>query len=82
MEAAARVSALYRARIDGMAATGEEAEEVRRTMAIDRDLRLAGLRAERATYYRLGRQRKLSDALVRSLVAEVDQAETRLTQSF
>lgn len=82
MEAAARVSALYRARIDGMSKTGEEAEEVRRTVAIDRDLRLAALRAERSTYYRLGRERKLSDALVRRLVAEVDQAETRLTQTF
>lgn len=82
MEAAARLSDLYRARIDGMAKTGDEAEEVRRTLAIDRDLRLAALRAERATYYRLGRERKLSDALVRRLVSEVDQAETRLTQSF
>lgn len=82
MEAAARLSALYRARIEGMSKTGEEAEEVRRTVAIDRDLRLAALRAERATYFRLGRERKLSDALVRRLVAEVDQAETRLTQSF
>lgn len=82
MEAAARVSAAYRARIDGMSKTGDEAEEVRRTVAIDRDLRLAALRAERATYFRLGRERKLSDALVRRLVAETDQAETRLTQSF
>ncbi|MFT3971979.1 MAG: Na+/H+ antiporter [Amaricoccus sp.] len=82
MEAAARVSSLYRTRIDGMSKTGDEAEEVRRTVAIDRELRLAGLRAERATYYRLGRERKLSDALVRRLVAEIDQAETRLTQSF
>lgn len=82
MEAAARLSGLYRNRIEGMSKTGDEADEVRRIIAIDHDLRLAALRAERATYYRLGRERKLSDALVRHLVAEVDQAETRLTQSF
>lgn len=78
MEAAARVSADYRARVDGMAKSGGEAEEMRRAEAIDRDLRLAGLRAERETYFRLGRQRKLSDHIVRRLVAETDQAEARL----
>lgn len=82
MEAAARLSEIYRARVDGMSKTGDEAEEVRRAVAIDRDLRLAALRAERATYYRLGRERKLSDDIVRRLVTEVDQAETRLTQAF
>lgn len=82
MEAAARVSADYRERIDGISKTGNEADEVRRTWGIGRELRLAALRAERATYYRLGREHKLSDAIVRRLVAEVDQAETRLTQSF
>ena len=78
MEEAARVSAEYRARIEGITKTGEEAAELRRTEEIDRSLRLAALRAERDTYFRLGRERKLSDAIVRRLVAEVDQAETRL----
>jgi Na+/H+ antiporter len=79
MEAAARVSADYRARIDGIARTGEDAEDLRRAETIDRSLRLAGLRAERQTYFRLGRERKLSDEIVRRLVAEVDQLETRLS---
>lgn len=79
MEAAARVSADYRTRIEGIARTGEDAEDLRRAETIDRTLRLAGLRAERQTYFRLGRERKLSDAIVRRLVAEVDQVETRLS---
>ena len=78
MEAAARISGDYRARIEGMGKSGEEADELRRAEAVDRELRLAGLRAERETYYRLGRERKLSDDIVRRLVAEVDHAETRL----
>jgi CPA1 family monovalent cation:H+ antiporter len=77
IQAAARVSDTYRAQIDGMA-DGEEAEALRRTEGIERQLRLAALRAERATYFRLGRERKLSDSIVRRLVSEVDQAETRL----
>ena len=78
MEAAARISGDYRARIEGMGKSGEEADELRRAEAVERELRLAGLRAERETYYRLGRERKLSDDIVRRLVAEVDHAETRL----
>ncbi len=78
MEAAARVSADYRARVDGISMTGEDAEDLRRAETIDRTLRLAALRAERQTYFRLGRERKLSDEIVRRLVAEVDQVETRL----
>lgn len=78
MEAAARVSAGYRARIEGFARTGEDAEDLRRAETIDRTLRLAALRAERQTYFRLGRERKLSDEIVRRLVAEVDQIEARL----
>ena len=81
MEAAARVSDDYRARIDGMAKAGEEAADQRRAKTIERELRLAALRAERDTYFRLGRERKLSDDIVRRLVAEIDQAEARLTSA-
>ena len=78
MDAAARVSDGYRAQIDGITKSGEEADDLRRTQEIERTLRLAALRAERQTYFRLGRQRKLSDEIVRRLVAEIDQAETRI----
>ena len=81
MAGAARVSDGYRARIAGMSTIGEEAETLRRLEAMERDLRLAGLRAERATYFRLSRERKFSDLISRRLVAEIDQAEARLLPS-
>lgn len=82
LEAAARVSADYRRRIEGIQKTGQEAEELRRAHAIERELRLAALRAERETYFRLGREGKVPDDLVRRLVAEIDHAETRLAAAI
>lgn len=78
MEAAARISGDYRTRIEGFLKIGDDAEELRQAEAIERDLRLAALRAERETFYRLGRSGRVPDDIVRRLVAEVDQAETRL----
>jgi CPA1 family monovalent cation:H+ antiporter len=48
---------------------------------IERQLRLAGLRAERDELYRLVRTRQLSEELVRRLVREIDLLEARLTSS-
>lgn len=78
MEAAARISSEYRTRIDGMEKSGEDAAALQQAEAIDQNLRLVALRAERATYYRLGRELKLEDDIVRELVEEVDDAETRM----
>ena len=47
---------------------------------IERRLRLAALRAERQTFYRLRRERKLDDVMLRRLVQEVDLLETRFSQ--
>lgn len=44
---------------------------------MERDLQLAALRAERETYFRLGRTGRVPDDMIRRLVAEIDQAETR-----
>jgi hypothetical protein len=52
---------------------------VRRIDEIERELRLAGLRAERAEIYRIGRSRRLPDDLIRRLVREVDLLEARFT---
>ncbi len=73
-----RIMELYRDRIDGRSKTGDEAQRLRKLEGIDRELRLAGLRAERDEIYRLGRSRRLSDELVRKLVREVDLTEARL----
>jgi len=73
----ARIMALYRGRIDGGSKTGEEAALLRRIDRIERELRLAGIRAEREEFYRLGRTRHLSDDVVRRLVREADLTEAR-----
>lgn len=76
-DASARIMDLYRRRIDGQAQTGEAAERIRKSDAIERELRLAGLRAERDAVYRLARERALSDESARKLVREIDLLEER-----
>lgn len=76
-EVGARVMALYRGRIDGGSKTGEEAALLRKAERIERELRLAAVRAEREEFYRLGRTRRLADDLVRKLVREADLLEAR-----
>lgn len=78
-EASARVLELYRRRIDNQGLHGEAATHLRRLEKIERDLRLAGLRAERDVYYELSRSRELSDETARRLVREADLLEARLT---
>jgi CPA1 family monovalent cation:H+ antiporter len=75
-EAATRVMELYRRRLAGQM-SGENAVRVRRTSAIERKLRLAGLRAEREALFRLARTNKISDARSRELVRELDLQEER-----
>ena len=75
-EAATRVMELYRRRLEGQM-SGDNAIRVRRTSAIERKLRLAGLRAERDVLFKLARANKISDAISRALVRELDLQEER-----
>jgi monovalent cation/hydrogen antiporter len=75
-EAATRVMELYRRRLEGQM-SGDNAARVRRTSAIERKLRLAGLRAEREALFRLARNNQISDARSRALVRELDLQEER-----
>ncbi len=68
---------VYRQRIEGRAKVGKEAELVRKIDDIERRLRLVGLRAERAEFYRIARSRQLPDDIARKLVREVDLLESR-----
>lgn len=77
-DAAARLMELYRLRIDGHTKTGEEAELFRRIEHIERELRLAALRAEREEIYSAGRAHRLADDVVRRMVREIDLQEARL----
>ncbi|MEJ0024386.1 MAG: Na+/H+ antiporter [Rhizomicrobium sp.] len=76
-DASARIMELYRQRIKGRSKIGEEGIEARKADAIERKLRLAGLRAERDALYRATRNNELSDELGRKLVREVDLQEAR-----
>jgi Na+/H+ antiporter len=76
---AVRLMDYYRNRIDGRTQTGEDPELLKRADAIERQLRLAALAAERAEVYRIGRARKAPDDIVRKLVREIDLIETRFS---
>ncbi|HTN41473.1 MAG TPA: Na+/H+ antiporter, partial [Asticcacaulis sp.] len=80
-EASARVMETYRRRIDSQGKSGEASRQLRHLEKIERDLRLAGLRAEREVFYELSRSKALSDETARKLVREADLLEARLTAS-
>jgi len=80
-EAAARVMEVYRRRIEKQGLQGEAVSHLRKLEEIERQLRLAGIRAERDVYYELSRSRELSDEISRRLIREADLAEARLTGS-
>ncbi|UHD47423.1 Na+/H+ antiporter [Aureimonas altamirensis] len=77
-DAAAHIMDVYRLRLQRGTSTGEDAEAMRRMEAIERDLRLAGIEAERNTFYHLTRTHRLPEDIMRKLVRELDLLETRL----
>ncbi|WP_026791628.1 Na+/H+ antiporter [Pleomorphomonas oryzae] len=81
IDAGARITDLYRQRIEGRTKTGDERERARKIDEIERKLRLAALHAERDEIYRNARIRKLSDEAARRLVREIDLLEARISGS-
>jgi len=77
-EAATRVMAPYRQRIDALSRSGAEGDLARRIEALERDLELIGTRAERERLLQLFRSGRLSDEAARKLVREVDLVEARI----
>jgi CPA1 family monovalent cation:H+ antiporter len=75
--AGARIMDLYRDRIEARSQEGEAAEAARREQGIERELRLAGLKAERAAIFRSARERNLGSATAAKLVRELDLLEAR-----
>ena len=57
--------------------TGEEADTLRKTDLIQKDLRLAGCRAERDEVFRMQRSRQLPDEIALKLIREIDLLEAR-----
>ncbi|MCC2975657.1 Na+/H+ antiporter [Sphingomonas sp. PL-96] len=75
--AGARIMDLYRDRIEARSQEGEAAEAARREQGIERELRLAGLKAERTAIFRSVRERSLGSATAAKLVRELDLMEAR-----
>jgi len=67
----------YRERILARQRSPEAIEEHRKFDLIERQLRLAGLKAERAEIFRRARMRQLPEEHARKLVRELDLPETR-----
>ncbi len=76
-EAATRVMEMYRRRLEDQQ-PGDNAIRSRRATAIERKLRLAGIKAERDTLFALARSQQISDERSRALIRELDLIEERL----
>lgn len=77
VEAAARVMASYRQRIENRLGNAEDNASGRMSERIERDLRLAALKAERAELFRMVRRRRLASDLARKMIRELDLLEAR-----
>jgi CPA1 family monovalent cation:H+ antiporter len=75
-DAASRVIALYRRRLDRHGQTSD-ARQVRWADDVEKALRVAGLQAERQLIFQLARTGKISDQTSRKLVRELDLIEAR-----
>ncbi len=76
-EASARVMELYRQRIDRREQSPEAQAKTATVDRIERQLRLAGLRAERDAVFRMSRTRQLDDESARKLIRDIDLMEAR-----
>jgi CPA1 family monovalent cation:H+ antiporter len=76
-DAAARVIGFYRRRLEGAGAGDVDAQTLRKAEQVERDLRLAGLRAERDKIFEMARRSQISDETSRKLVREIDLMEAR-----
>jgi CPA1 family monovalent cation:H+ antiporter len=73
----ARIMDLYRERIDSRAAAGGFQGQMLIHAQVERDLRLAGLRAERDAIFRMARERTIGSAVAQKLIRELDLLEIR-----
>ena len=78
VNAALRITTLYRRRIEGRSKSGEEAELAHKALDIERRLAVVGLRAERAELYRSARNRDIPDELAQKLIREIDLLESHI----
>lgn len=75
--AGSRIMELYRQRIENRTKEGEEAALARLSEKVERDLRLAAVRAERAEIFRRRRNRMIDAETALKLIRELDLVEAR-----
>src|SRR3546814_4847600 len=80
--AGARIMDLYRQRIESRQDSAADHTSGRRSDIIERDLRLAALKAERAEIFRRVRRRQLGTEIARKLVRERSEENTSELQSL
>lgn len=76
-DAGSRVIAVYQRRLQNDESEETDADYLRKSDEVERQLRLAGLEGERSKILSLARKRRISDATSRKLVREIDLIETR-----
>ncbi|RYG08107.1 MAG: hypothetical protein EON96_20485 [Caulobacteraceae bacterium] len=77
-DVASRIMALYRQRIESRTRTDDDdVEAARLSDDLERQLRLAGLAAERIELRRMARSRLIDEGTARKLIREVDLQELR-----
>ena len=81
-DVAARIMDQYRERIDSLAGDSDDDDRWRQEQetGLERKLRLAGIRAERAAIFELAKERAISITLAEQLGRELDMADARLTR--
>lgn len=76
---AARVMAAYQQRLLAAGDDGDGAGTARTEAKVEREMRLAALRAERRELFELRRKHAINDETMRTVMREVDLAETAIT---
>ncbi len=75
--AGARIMDLYRERIDSRIQRDGDTATLLQFARIERDLRLAGIKAERDTIFEMARKRVIGSEVAQKLIRELDLAEVR-----
>lgn len=75
--AGARIMDLYRERIDSRIQQSGDTHETRKYALVERDLRLAGLKAERDAIFLMTRNRSIGSEVAQKLIRELDLLEVR-----
>ena len=86
VDAANRVMSTYRTRIEMRqhiisADSTTSAQTIRKSEAIERDMQLAALAAERDSLYKQAKERAINEELLNKLVREIDLTETSISRA-